>query len=36
MEWEPAENDLSIKNMAINVKCKKFSSKLELNRSLLK
>ena len=36
MEWEPTENDLSIENMAINVKCKKFSSKLELSRSLLK
>ena len=35
MEWEPADNYLNIKNMC-NVKCEKFSSKLELNGSLLK
>ena len=34
MEWEPADNYVNIKNMCSNVKCEKFSIKLEWNGSI--
>ena len=35
IDWEPVENKLDVQSKSSDVKCKKFSRKLELNGSLL-